>query len=82
MPPTITMLGQVYAYLLGGAVLVEKIFSWGGLGQYAVTAITNSDFSAIQGVVLVAAVFTLFVWLLVDVVYILLNPTIQSSMVR
>ena len=50
--PVITMTGITYGYLIGGAVLIEQIFAWGGLGQYAVQAITSSDYMAVSGVVL------------------------------
>jgi len=74
LPPVVTILGVLYGYLLGGAVLVESVFSWGGLGQYAVQSIINSDFAAIQAFVLVAACFTLLVYLAVDLVYFALDP--------
>ena len=65
-------------FLLGAAVLVETIFSWGGLGQYAVQAVTYSDYPALQGFVLVAAVFILVVYLVVDILYELTDPRIQT----
>lgn len=74
LPPVVTVLGIIYGFLLGGAVLVETVFAWGGIGQYAVQSIVNSDYLAIQGFVLVAAVFTLFVYLVIDIVYFLLDP--------
>lgn len=74
LPPVVTILGVLYGYLLGGAVLVESVFAWGGLGQYAVQSIVNSDFAAIQAFVLVAAGFTLIVYLVVDLVYFALDP--------
>lgn len=77
LPPVITILGVLYGYLLGGAVLVESVFSWGGVGQYAVQSIVNSDFAAIQAFVLVAAAFTLVVYLLVDLVYFAVDPRLS-----
>jgi peptide/nickel transport system permease protein len=74
LPPVVTVLGIIYGFLLGGAVLVETVFAWGGIGQYAVQSIVNSDYLAIQGFVLVAAVFTLFVYLVIDIVYFFLDP--------
>lgn len=74
LPVFVTVLGSTYVYLLGGAVLVEVIFSWGGLGQYAVEAITRSDYFALQGFVLVAGVFTALVYLAVDGLYYVVNP--------
>jgi peptide/nickel transport system permease protein len=77
MPPVVTVVGIVFWYLLGGAVLVETVFAWGGLGQYGVEAVINSDYAPLQAFVLLAAVFTLFVFLLVDLAYFLIDPRIN-----
>jgi peptide/nickel transport system permease protein len=77
LPPVLTVLGISYSYLLGGAVLVETVFAWGGIGQYAVQAVTNSDYLAIEGFVLTAAVFTVAVYLIVDIAHFLLDPRVQ-----
>ena len=79
LPPVITIVGVLFGFLLGGLVLVEQVFSWGGFGQYAVQAITNADFSAIQGVVIVAAIFNLVVYLIVDLLYFLVDPRLRSG---
>lgn len=76
LPPVVTITGIIFGYLLGGAVLVETVFSWGGLGQYAVQAVLNADFTAIQGFVLLAAVFSIIVYLFVDVAYLIIDPRI------
>jgi ABC-type dipeptide/oligopeptide/nickel transport system permease component len=76
MPPVVTVLGIIYGFLLGGAVLVETVFAWGGIGQYAVQSIVNSDYLAIQGFVLIAAVFTLVVYLVIDIIYFFLDPRV------
>ncbi|MCQ4634932.1 ABC transporter permease [Shinella sp. CPCC 100929] len=77
LPPIITLVGFLFGFLLGAAVLVETIFSWGGLGQYAVQAVINSDYAALQGFVLVAAAFILVVYLVVDILYELADPRIK-----
>jgi peptide/nickel transport system permease protein len=77
LPPVVTIVGVLVGYLLGGAVLIEIVFSWGGAGQYAVQAIVNSDFAAIQGFVLVAAAFSLLVYLAVDLLYFAMDPRIR-----
>ena len=74
LPPVVTLVGIVYGYLIGGAVLVETVFSWGGIGQYAVQAITNADYAAIQGVVLFASTFALVIYLLVDLFHMAIDP--------
>ena len=78
LPPVITIGGILFVYLLGGAVLIEKVFSWGGIGQYAVQSVANSDFSAIQGFVLLAATFTVLVYLLVDLVHMAIDPRVTQ----
>jgi peptide/nickel transport system permease protein len=77
LPPVITIIAVLYGYLLGGAVLIENIFAWGGIGQYAVQAVVNSDYAAMQGFVLVAAAFTLIVYLVVDLLYLAVDPRIS-----
>lgn len=76
LPPVVTVIGIEFWFLLGGAVLVETIFAWGGLGQYAVESVINSDYSPLQAVVLVTAFFTTLVFLAVDLLYHLLDPRI------
>lgn len=77
-PSISTMTAVVFGFLIGGAVLIEQVFSWGGFGQYAVSAIINSDFNAIQGVVLVAAVLNLIAYIIVDIVCMLVDPRITN----
>jgi ABC-type dipeptide/oligopeptide/nickel transport system permease component len=77
-PSVATMTAFTFGFLIGGAVLVETVFSWGGFGQYAVQAVVNSDFEAIQGVVLVSALLTLIVYMLVDFFYFWVDPRIKS----
>jgi peptide/nickel transport system permease protein len=75
--PVITMTGITYGYLLGGAVLIEQMFAWGGLGQYAVQAITGSDYMAVSGMVLATTIFSLLVYLVVDLAYLAVDPRIR-----
>lgn len=77
LPPIITLVGFMFGFLLGAAVLVETIFAWGGLGQYAVQSVVNSDYPALQGFVLVAAAFILIVYTVVDILYELADPRIR-----
>ena len=78
MLPVLTMLAIVYGYLLGGSVLVENIFAWPGMGRYAYNAIRGNDYPAVQGFILYATFTYLVIFLIVDVLYILLDPRIQS----
>jgi peptide/nickel transport system permease protein len=78
MAPVLTIMGTLFVYLLGGAVLVEKVFSWGGIGQYAVQAVVNADYAAIQGFVLVTAAFTMLAYLIVDLLHMSVDPRITE----
>jgi len=73
---TLTIIGMAYSYLLGGTILVETIFDWPGIGLYAVNGIFNVDYSSIVGVTLVFGFFRVFINLLVDLGYFLIDPRI------
>jgi ABC-type dipeptide/oligopeptide/nickel transport system permease component len=75
--PILTMLGLQVAYLLGGAVVVENVFAWNGVGRLAVQAILQRDFPLIQGFVLLFAVIVIGVSLIVDVLYAVVDPRIR-----
>lgn len=77
MPPVVTMVGFVYGFLLGGAVLVETVFAWGGLGQYVVQGVAYHDYPAIQGFMIVATIFSMLVYLAVDIVCMLIDPRVK-----
>jgi ABC-type dipeptide/oligopeptide/nickel transport system permease component len=74
LPPIVTLVAVLYSFLIGGAVLVEFVFGWGGAGQYAVQGVLNADFQVVQGFVLVAAIISLVVYLLVDLIYLAIDP--------
>jgi ABC-type dipeptide/oligopeptide/nickel transport system permease component len=76
LPSVITIISVLYGFLIGGAVLVEIVFSWGGAGQYAVQGVLNSDLYPVLGFVLFSAIFSLFVYLVVDLVYFMIDPRI------
>ena len=75
--PVLTIIGLQFGGLLTGAVIVESVFSRPGLGRYAITAISSRDFPQIQGIVLLAAVVYVFVNLIVDLLYAVLDPRIR-----
>jgi peptide/nickel transport system permease protein len=79
LAPVITMVAMTYGYLLSGTVLVEVIFTWPGLGLYAVDAMNHSDYEPIMGVVLLSAGFYLFVYLLADIIAALIDPRMRVS---
>lgn len=76
LPSVITIVSVLFGYLLGGAVLIEIVFSWGGAGQYAVQGVLNADINPVLGFVIFAAVLSLIVYLLVDIVYYIIDPRI------
>lgn len=75
--PVITLLAIIYGYLLGGAVLVEKVFSWPGLGQWAADSVVTQDYPAVQAFVLLAALFYVVVYLVADLALALFDPRIR-----
>jgi peptide/nickel transport system permease protein len=76
-PPVVVIVGVVSGYLLGGAVLIETVFDLNGVGQYAVQAITTADYAPIQAFVLVAALFTIVVYLVVDLALVAIDPRVR-----
>jgi len=79
MLPVVTMVGLLVGYLLGGAVLVEVVFAWPGMGRYAAKAILASDYNGIMGVTLVIALVYFLVNLIVDLLYARLDPRISYN---
>ena len=77
MVPVITVFGMEIPTLFGGAIIVEQVFSWPGLGLMTMTAIMNRDYPVIMGVSLVAALVVLLGNLLTDILYAVVDPTIQ-----
>jgi len=77
--PIVTVIGLQLGALLGGAVLTETVFAWGGIGSYIVKSIIASDYPVIQGAVLLIAFVFVLVNLLVDLLYALLDPRIKYS---
>lgn len=75
--PILTMLGIVFGYLIAGNVVVEKVFAWSGIGQYAWNALITADFDAMQGFVLMIAVIYITLNLLIDLAYGFINPRIR-----
>jgi ABC-type dipeptide/oligopeptide/nickel transport system permease component len=77
--PVVTLIGLQAAFLLGGAVVTETMFSWPGVGRLAVGAIVSSDFPTAQGAIMILAIAFLTINLLVDVLYVYLDPRVQST---
>lgn len=77
MIPTVTVLGLQFGFLMGGAVIIEQVFAYPGVGWLALIAISQRDYPVVQGVVLVVAAVFAVTNLLVDVAYTWLNPRIR-----
>jgi ABC-type dipeptide/oligopeptide/nickel transport system permease component len=77
MLPVVTVVGVQFGALLGGAIVIEVVFSWPGVGRLIVNAISQRDFPVVQGSVLMLAVVFAFVNLLVDLSYGLINPRVR-----
>ena len=77
--PVVTVVGVLYSRLLGGVVLTETIFSWNGVSQYAVESLYRSDFNGVQGFTLLMALISVVVYLVVDLLYVALDPRITYA---
>ncbi|MGD1880196.1 MAG: ABC transporter permease [Kiloniellaceae bacterium] len=74
--PVLTTLGMVFSFLLGANVLVEKVFSWPGIGSFAIQALVASDYAAVQGFVLAMALLFVVVNLAIDVLLTTIDPRV------
>ncbi|MFF4903787.1 ABC transporter permease [Streptomyces sp. NPDC001260] len=75
----LTVLGLRVGYLLGGAVVIETIFSLPGMGKLMIDAVKNGDPAVVQGVVLTTATGFVVVNLVIDVLYLLVNPRLREA---
>lgn len=77
--PIVTLLGAALGSLLGGAVIVEQVFSWPGLGRLIIEAVSQRDYPLIMGSVVIGAVLYISGLLLSDILYVLVDPRIRMS---
>jgi len=77
--PTMTLTGVQLTFLIGGTVIIERLFSYEGLGNLAIDAVINRDLPLIQGIVLLFAVLFVAINLIVDLLYTLLNPRLRHG---
>ena len=78
--PILTLIGIHFGIQLGGAAVVESVFSWQGLGQLAVSAVRSSDYTLLQGIVLWLAILYLVINFLIDASYAGLDPRVRKGM--
>ena len=77
MIPVVTMMGLQFGFLLGGSIVVEKVFNWPGMGRLLVDAVDMRDYPVIQGLVMLFSFEFIVINLVVDVLYGWINPTIR-----
>jgi len=77
--PVVTVLGLQFGNLLGGAVIIENVFAWPGVGRLMVEAILSRDYPVVQGTALALAVGFVFINLFVDLIYAYLDPRIRYT---
>lgn len=77
LPSLIGYFGIVFSFALGGAAISELIFSWGGLGQLGLDAITNADFAVVQGFILLMGVVTAAIYLAADLLVAAIDPRVK-----
>lgn len=77
--PVITMTAMTFGYLLGGTVLVETVFSWPGIGLYAVQGMQQFDYEPVLGVVIVAAAVYILVYLVADMLALVIDPRVRGT---
>ncbi|XWN29404.1 MAG: ABC transporter permease [Devosia sp.] len=77
--PTLTLVGVQFTFLIGGTVIIERLFSYEGLGNLAIDAVINRDLPLIQGIVILFAVLFVAINLFVDLMYALLNPRLRRG---
>ncbi len=73
-----TYLGLQFGLILGGAIVTERVFAWPGIGQRIVEAILGRDYPVVQAVVLVTALLFMLINLLVDLLYMVLDPRLRT----
>ncbi|MCB1970234.1 MAG: ABC transporter permease [Geminicoccaceae bacterium] len=77
--PIVSMMGLQFAYMMGGAIVVENVFAWNGVGRLAIEAVFARDYPLIQGFILFFATVVVIVSLLIDLLYAVLDPRIRYS---
>ncbi|WP_340117445.1 ABC transporter permease [Pelagibius sp. 7325] len=75
--PIVSMMGLQFAYMMGGAIVVENVFAWNGVGRLAIEAVFARDYPMIQGFILFFASVVVIVSVIIDVLYAVLDPRIR-----
>ena len=79
MIPTLTVIGLQTGYLLGGSVVIERLFAWPGIGDLMINAIGQRDFAVAQAVTVFFVIAFLAINLIVEILYVLINPRMRTA---
>ena len=79
MIPVVTVIGYNFGLSLTGAILVETVFAWPGIGNLFITSITNRDYPVLQGIFLFAAISVVIINIVTDLLYALLDPRVRTT---
>ena len=77
--PALTMIGVQFGFLFGGALLVEMIFSFPGVGNLMLQAVSNNDLLLIQGIAIISCALMLLINAIVDTLYVIMNPRLREA---
>jgi peptide/nickel transport system permease protein len=77
--PAVTLTGVQLTFLIGGTVLIERIFGYPGLGNMAIDAVINRDLPLIQGIIITFAIIFILVNFLIDLINTILNPRLRDG---
>ena len=77
--PIVSTMGLQFAYMMGGAIVVENVFAWNGVGRLAIEAVLARDYPTIQGFILVFATVVVLVALVTDLLYAWLDPRVRYT---
>ena len=77
--PTVTLLGMRIGYMLGGSVIIESIFALPGIGELLISSVLRRDYAVVQGVVITFVVIIMFVNLITDILYSIIDPRIRMK---
>ena len=77
--PLVTVIGLQFGYILGGAVVIETIFTWPGVGLFTIQAILNRDYPVVQASVFILATAVVLINLVVDLLYVWLDPRVRLT---
>lgn len=79
LPPTVSLFGVNIAYLIGGTIVIEKVFAINGIGALLFNSISTRDFPVVQGITLFCAIFVVLIGIIVDLLVIRIDPRVRAA---